>query len=208
MSDAQQKASDFRRYAALCSKFAETMSVRDNRDRMMEMAQRFLELAQKEEANARWRFWRAPNSSFASWGARMSKSGNDLPVDARERLERIVIELVGIAARPEIDHALREELLMRLAAQISSVLEEWPVRRLSAIPLGSKLPHDPRFEGATRTRPARPPIAGSAASSRAARLGPERLALAPPTVPVRRVAALQTVPSGPIRQAPAHAIAA
>jgi hypothetical protein len=29
------------------------MSVRDNRDRMMEMAQRFLELAQKEEANAR-----------------------------------------------------------------------------------------------------------------------------------------------------------
>jgi hypothetical protein len=54
----------------------------------------------------------------------MSKSGNDLPVDARERLERIVIELVGIAARPEIDHALREELLMRLAAQISSVLEE------------------------------------------------------------------------------------
>lgn len=53
MSDTVQKASDFRRYAALCSKFAETMSVRDNRDRMRDMAQRFLELAQKEEANAR-----------------------------------------------------------------------------------------------------------------------------------------------------------
>jgi hypothetical protein len=53
MSDPRQKASDFRRYAALCSKFAEQMSLRDNRDRMMEMAQRFLELAQKEEANAR-----------------------------------------------------------------------------------------------------------------------------------------------------------
>ena len=53
MPDPQQKASDFRCYAALCSKFAEKMSVSDNRDRMMEMAQRFLELAQKEEANAR-----------------------------------------------------------------------------------------------------------------------------------------------------------
>ena len=53
MSETVQKASDFRRYAALCSKFAETMSVRDNRDRMKEMGQRFLELAQKEEADAR-----------------------------------------------------------------------------------------------------------------------------------------------------------
>jgi hypothetical protein len=53
----------------------------------------------------------------------MSNSDNGLPLETRERLERIVIELVGIAARPEIDHALREELLMRLAAQIVSVLE-------------------------------------------------------------------------------------
>jgi len=52
----------------------------------------------------------------------MSNSGNGLPVETRERLERIMIELVGIAARPEIDHALREEL-MRLAAHVSSVIE-------------------------------------------------------------------------------------
>lgn len=52
----------------------------------------------------------------------MSPSGDGVPVEARERLERIVIELVGIAARPEVDPAVREEL-MRLAAQISSVLE-------------------------------------------------------------------------------------
>ena len=53
----------------------------------------------------------------------MSTSGNSVPVEARDRLERIMIELVGIAARPEIEPALREEL-MRLADQISSVLEE------------------------------------------------------------------------------------
>lgn len=54
--------------------------------------------------------------------ARMITSENSLAVEARERLERIVIELVGMAARPQIDPAIREEL-MRLAAQISSVLE-------------------------------------------------------------------------------------
>jgi hypothetical protein len=53
----------------------------------------------------------------------MSTSGPDLPDDVRERLERIVIELVGIAARPELDPALRQEL-MGLAAEISSALEE------------------------------------------------------------------------------------
>lgn len=58
-------------------------------------------------------------------GGRMSTSENGLPVDARDRLERIMIELVGIAARPGIDPALREEL-MRLADQISSVLEQTP----------------------------------------------------------------------------------
>jgi hypothetical protein len=52
MSDAQERAAEFRRYAALCLQFAERMSLRDNRDRMMEMAQRFLDLAQKEEAKA------------------------------------------------------------------------------------------------------------------------------------------------------------
>ena len=53
----------------------------------------------------------------------MTSDGNGLRVEARERLERIVIELVGIATRPEIDPWLRDELL-RLAAQISSLLEE------------------------------------------------------------------------------------
>lgn len=55
----------------------------------------------------------------------MSTSENGLPVEARDRLERIMIELVGIAARPGIDPVLREEL-MRLADQISSVLEQTP----------------------------------------------------------------------------------
>lgn len=55
-------------------------------------------------------------------GARMSNSGNGLPAETRDGLERIVIELVGIAARPEIDPALREGL-MRLAAHTSSTLE-------------------------------------------------------------------------------------
>jgi len=53
----------------------------------------------------------------------MSTSENGLPVEARDRLERIMIELVGVATRLGIDPALREEL-MRLADQISSVLED------------------------------------------------------------------------------------
>jgi chorismate mutase len=53
----------------------------------------------------------------------MSKHDNDLPLEARERMERIVTELVGIAARAEISPALREEL-MRLAAQTCSMLED------------------------------------------------------------------------------------
>jgi hypothetical protein len=52
MSDPQQKAEEFRRHAALCVAIAERMSLRDNRDRMMEMAKRFLELAQKEDAHS------------------------------------------------------------------------------------------------------------------------------------------------------------
>ena len=41
---------------------------------------------------------------------------------ARERLERLVIQLVGIAARPAIDPAIRDGLV-RLAAQIYTALE-------------------------------------------------------------------------------------
>jgi hypothetical protein len=53
----------------------------------------------------------------------MTSDANSLPVEARERLERIVIELVGIATGPDIDPSRGDELL-RLAAQISSLLEE------------------------------------------------------------------------------------
>lgn len=52
MSDPQQKAAEFRRHAAMCVAIAQRMSVRDNRDRMMEMAKRFLDLAQKADAHA------------------------------------------------------------------------------------------------------------------------------------------------------------
>jgi hypothetical protein len=52
----------------------------------------------------------------------MTTIRNGLPVEARESLERVMIELVGIAARPEPDPAVREDL-MRLADQISVVLE-------------------------------------------------------------------------------------
>ena len=58
----------------------------------------------------------------------MSNSGNGLPVETRDRLERIVIELVGIAARRDIDRDLRDEL-MRLADQLSSVAEQSPADR-------------------------------------------------------------------------------
>ena len=52
----------------------------------------------------------------------MGTGGNGLPVAARERLERIVIQIVGIAAQPGIDADLRNEL-MQLADQISLLLE-------------------------------------------------------------------------------------
>lgn len=51
MSDGQQKAAELRSHAALCFKLAQRMSVRENHDRMMEMAQRFLDLAQNEDGN-------------------------------------------------------------------------------------------------------------------------------------------------------------
>ena len=53
----------------------------------------------------------------------MSTSRNGVPVEAREQLERMVIQLLAIAARPEIDPDLRDEL-MEMADQISSVLEQ------------------------------------------------------------------------------------
>lgn len=46
----RDKVIEFRRYAGMCVEMAERMSVRENRDRMMEMAQRFLQLAEKEAA--------------------------------------------------------------------------------------------------------------------------------------------------------------
>ena len=52
MSDPQQKAAEFRRHATLCVKIAERLSLRDNRDRMMEMAEQFRQLAHKEDAKA------------------------------------------------------------------------------------------------------------------------------------------------------------
>jgi len=52
MSDPQQKAAELRRHATLCVKIAERLSLRDNRDRMMKMAQHFLQLAQQEDAKA------------------------------------------------------------------------------------------------------------------------------------------------------------
>ena len=52
MSDPQQKAAEFRRHAALCIKIARRMSLSENRDRAMEIAQQFLQLAQKEDSKA------------------------------------------------------------------------------------------------------------------------------------------------------------
>jgi len=50
MDDRQDKSADFRRQAAACIEVAERVSLREDRARMMEMAQRWLELAQKAEA--------------------------------------------------------------------------------------------------------------------------------------------------------------
>lgn len=69
-----------------------------------------------------------------SWGERsMSSDAGRLAakfvwplvsrMTARERLERIVVQLVGIADRPAIDPAVRGGL-MRLAAQISASIED------------------------------------------------------------------------------------
>jgi len=52
MRDKQHMATEFRRYAVMCVGMAERMSVLENRDRMMEMAERFLQRAQKEDVKA------------------------------------------------------------------------------------------------------------------------------------------------------------
>jgi len=44
------KAAEYRRQAAACLEVAERMSLRDDRARMLEMAQHWLELAQRAEA--------------------------------------------------------------------------------------------------------------------------------------------------------------
>ena len=44
------KAAEYRRQAVLCLEVAERMSLRDDRARMIQMAQHWLELAQRAEA--------------------------------------------------------------------------------------------------------------------------------------------------------------
>jgi hypothetical protein len=50
MGDQQGKAAEYRRQAAACLEIAERMSHRGDRALMLEMAQLWLELAQKAEA--------------------------------------------------------------------------------------------------------------------------------------------------------------
>ena len=48
----EQEAAEYRRMAAQCLEVAERMSLRDDRARIMEMAQQLLDFAQKAEAKA------------------------------------------------------------------------------------------------------------------------------------------------------------
>lgn len=50
VSDRQNEATEFRRQAALCLELAEQISLRTNRDRIMEMAQHFQRLAREKDA--------------------------------------------------------------------------------------------------------------------------------------------------------------
>lgn len=52
MSDRPEKAAELRRHADLCLKIAGRMSLRENRDCVMEIAQQFLRLARQEDAKA------------------------------------------------------------------------------------------------------------------------------------------------------------
>jgi hypothetical protein len=49
MDNRQAKSDDFRRQAAACLEVAQRMSLHEDRVRMMEMAQRWLDLAQQAE---------------------------------------------------------------------------------------------------------------------------------------------------------------
>jgi hypothetical protein len=50
MDSPPDKSADFRRQAAACVDIAQRMSLREDRARILEMAQRWLELAQKAES--------------------------------------------------------------------------------------------------------------------------------------------------------------
>jgi len=53
MGDGQNKAAEYRRQAASCLEVAEQTSIREDRERMLEMAQQFLALAAEAEAEER-----------------------------------------------------------------------------------------------------------------------------------------------------------
>ena len=50
MGDGKHKEADYRKQASACLEVAERMSLQEDRARMVEMAHRWLELAQKAEA--------------------------------------------------------------------------------------------------------------------------------------------------------------
>jgi hypothetical protein len=49
MSEREYKGAEFRRQAALCLEVADRLSLQDDRDRVIEMAKRLLDLALEEE---------------------------------------------------------------------------------------------------------------------------------------------------------------
>jgi hypothetical protein len=49
MDESQRKAAVYRKHVADCMEVAERMSLREDRDLMLEMAERWLELARKAE---------------------------------------------------------------------------------------------------------------------------------------------------------------
>jgi hypothetical protein len=50
MGDGQNKAAEYRRQAAFCFEAARRISLREDRERMLEMAEQLLALAEKAEA--------------------------------------------------------------------------------------------------------------------------------------------------------------
>jgi hypothetical protein len=53
MEKSNDKTEEYRKMAAGCIEVAQRMSLKDDRDRMMEMAQRWLDLARQAETQAR-----------------------------------------------------------------------------------------------------------------------------------------------------------